>query len=298
MTVATLERTNGSQLPVSEFAPTPTGQSVSKVTKYGWKVQNAPGQFLWLNKRLLRIDHAYQRDDVSAGRIAEIRSDWCWLSCATLVVAQRPDGTYWVIDGQHRKIAADHRSDIQELPCLVFQSSEKGFEANGFLQLNTNRGPVRMIQKFKAMVGRGDKEAVAVQTAITDAGLKIGASDSPSHVGCVGALMKLFADEEGSKVLWPLILEMGPLQEKKIIDKVVVGMIYLNHVLSKDADDQLLTDLHNREKLVEAGTDKCAEAIRQAQLYYKRSGERIYAQGIVDLLNTKRRTRRIPAIVE
>jgi len=42
------------------------------------------------------------------------------------VVALRDDNKWFVVDGQHRKLAADQRSDIRELPCLVFETNEAG----------------------------------------------------------------------------------------------------------------------------------------------------------------------------
>lgn len=97
---------------------TPLG--LDKVQRYGWTMQDKQGEQRQINKNLLLVNDDYQRT-ASASKILEIASEWSWIGCGVIIVAKR-DGSYWVIDGQHRVLAAKRRSDIKEMPCLVLMS--------------------------------------------------------------------------------------------------------------------------------------------------------------------------------
>ena len=99
-----------------------------------------PGELLYLNKNILEIDHSYQRNAKNA-RVLKLARRWNWLSCGVLTVAKR-SGRYYVVDGQHRLMAALKRADIDQLPCLVFESSEMREEAVAFRDANKERRPI------------------------------------------------------------------------------------------------------------------------------------------------------------
>jgi len=106
-----------------------TAQSHDKTARYAWTIKNAPGEFLMIPKSELEVDHAYQRDRINQRRVEELARAWDWIACGCLVVALRDDNKWFVVDGQHRKLAADQRSDIRELPCLVFETAGRREEA-------------------------------------------------------------------------------------------------------------------------------------------------------------------------
>ena len=101
-----------------------------KVARYNWIIRNAPGEFLMIPKQELEVDHGYQRNAVNQRRIDALCRTWDWIACGCLVVALRDDNRWFVMDGQHRKLAADMRSDIKELPCLVFETAGRREEAD------------------------------------------------------------------------------------------------------------------------------------------------------------------------
>src|SRR4051812_44439221 len=104
-----------------ELAPSPNGRSVSKVEKFGWIIVDKRGVAMDIPKCSLHVDKSYQRDALGSSKILRIAREWSWIACGRLIVGIRPDGSYVVIDGQHRKLAADKRSDIADLPCEVFE---------------------------------------------------------------------------------------------------------------------------------------------------------------------------------
>mgnify|MGYP002682237103 CR=1 FL=1 len=102
-------------------------------TRYPWAIKNKPGDFLMVPTKELEVDHAYQRDQINERRVQELSRAWDWVACGCLVVALREDNRWFIVDGQHRKLAAELRGDIPELPCLVFETTGRREEALGFL---------------------------------------------------------------------------------------------------------------------------------------------------------------------
>lgn len=168
-----------------------TGGRMSKVQKFGWIVRDRPGKFSMIDKNDLYVDHEYQRDKVIVQKVRDIQSNWSWAGCGAILVARRPDGTFWVFDGQHRVMAARNRDDIVLLPCLVFDVESKVQEASGFLVANTQRKPVTAIAKFRAMVMTEDAIAVSVDSVLKKLGVVV--SDTPRtsrEIKCVTNCLK------------------------------------------------------------------------------------------------------------
>lgn len=132
----------------------------------------APGELL--------IDADYQRGVESGSSQALIRriaQRWNWDLCLPLVIARRGVGLF-VIDGQHRLVAAKMRGDIAQLPCVVVDYASAADEAASFVQLNQQRVALREPQVFRAAIASGDSEACAIVAAIESAGLRIAPHDN------------------------------------------------------------------------------------------------------------------------
>src|SRR5262249_9072390 len=150
--------------------------------------------FELLDKRLLNVDPSYQRDQtLSACR--DMAREWCWMACGALVVALRPDGRYYVVDGGHRWCGAMLRADITELPCLVFPANDIKDEARGFYLCNNNRKPVQSINKFRSLLKMGDPTTNEVNDLLREAGYRVTFVVSPGQkdVKCVRALTDRYA---------------------------------------------------------------------------------------------------------
>lgn len=124
----------------------------------------------------LEIDAKYQRSldsEQSQQLVRAIAQHWNWDLCQPLVVARRPDGKLYVIDGQHRLAAARLRKDIPQLPAVVVQYDCIEDEAASFVLLNQQRKPLTKLDLFKAAVASGDTMASAIVDAMDEAGLRL-----------------------------------------------------------------------------------------------------------------------------
>ncbi|MBP8233117.1 MAG: ParB N-terminal domain-containing protein [Rhizorhabdus sp.] len=137
------------------------------------------------NRKLseLNIDPSYQRsidNSTSQTLIRKIAQFWDWGLFQPLVVARRADGTFWVVDGQHRLAAARLRNDMWDLPCVITQHFSPGDEAAAFVALNVQRKPLSRMDLFRAALSAGDDTAVEIQHLIDKAGLSLATHSNPT----------------------------------------------------------------------------------------------------------------------
>ena len=125
------------------------------VDRYKWVVKDKQGELSMVNKNLLSIDPTYQRK-ASQELLSWLESGRGLVGVITI---SRRNNTLYVVDGQHRVMAAMKRSDITHLPAIIFENDAVKAEAQAFINSNVNRGSLKMIEKFNALLRAGDKHA-------------------------------------------------------------------------------------------------------------------------------------------
>ena len=262
-----------------------TQLGVDPGTHYPWTVKNSPGEFLMIPKAELEVDPAYQRNNISQRRIDELCRAWDWIACGCLVVALRDDNKWFVMDGQHRKLAADLRSDIQQLPCLVFETTSRRDEALGFLAINQGRQVVGCLDRYRAQLLAGDKPAFALEMIVRSTGHRFGHTASVRTVSCVQSLYKLVQeDRERLARLWPLLAELHP--DGPMTDAVIKGLWVVDKWLAKEG--RTVTGSPYREKLVALGGKGLNHEIRREIALIGQGGVRVNGCAIAKYLNKQR----------
>jgi hypothetical protein len=260
-----------------------TAQGLDKVARYNWTVRNAPGEFLMIHKNELEVDPAYQRNRINQRRVDALTRAWDWIACGCLVVALRDDNKWFVVDGQHRKLAADQRSDIGELPCLVFETTSRREEAVSFLAINHGRVGVGSLDRYRAQLLSGDKTAFAVEAMLASTGHRAGDKPSARTVSCVQCLYSL-ANEEQPRLarLWPLMAELHP--DSPMTDMVIKGL----WTVDKWLGERSVTEPPYREKLLVIGGKGLSHEIRREMALIGQGGSRVFACAIAKYLNKQR----------
>ncbi|KKM15550.1 hypothetical protein LCGC14_1694890, partial [marine sediment metagenome] len=200
----------------------------------------------------------------------------------------------WIMDGQHRTLAASKRADIPELPCIIFLVIGRDEEAKGFLGANTVRGPVKSLAKFKAQLMAHDPAVCDVNGIVQRHGYVIG-DRSPNNIACVSLLLVL-RSRDRELLLEVLGLCVEVYAGKSITEQCLGGCFHLERQLRKHSKGSLF-HTHNRKALVSSGPDGIKTAISKTMAYYAKGGEAVWAQAIVDLLNHRRSTRRLPHVI-
>jgi len=250
-----------------------------KATQYNWNIQDTPGELMMINKKLINIDPEYQRT-AKSDKILELASNWSWVACGAIIIGRR-DRKYWAIDGQHRVIAAMKNSKIQELPCIVFNSTSQITEANGFLRTNRNRKPITSYDAFQAMLTAQDENALFVKHQLDKEKLSlVSKMTKAGQISCVGLCLRLSQQNRNDFIITIGFTNKLCAEIMGITDRMLLGMAYIHsHVESGLKNKKLLT------RIINAGPSKTMEGIQRAASYYAAGGGKVFAQGILDTAN-------------
>jgi len=263
-------------------------KNADKISLYKWTVADKRGRYADISKTSLSVDEAYQREVKSTDlKIAKIASEWSWIACGIITVAHR-DGAYFVVDGQHRVMAAMKRSDITTLPCMIFESDGVKDEANAFLRANRNRKPMTSQQAFKAMIESGDRNAIIANELAKSIGREVAAWSSPTTVSGIGSIIKSIAvDEMAIRRIFPVIGEI--CKGNTMFVDLILGMFLIERRIAP----QSLSSPVMRKRLVSIGLDNLMDAIAKSRAYHGVGGDRVRAIGIINAYNHGLRSNRI-----
>lgn len=267
---------------------------VDKIEMYGWEMVDRPGRFAWIGKGELNVDHDYQRDNVKHHRVNRIAARWSWVRLGSLLVAERPDGSFWVFDGQHRKLAADKRSDITRLPCMVYRSTGPADESKLFVDVNQDRGPVQMIDRFKALLAQNDPTALKVEKLVGETGYRVARGTADRTVCCVGAIYAAVAqDADAAGVAWRVACEIH--DGKQVVDRVFRGLYAAERHVRKSELGSLV-DPRFASAVARLTPAAIYRSVVQTAEYWNKSGPKIEGEAVVRLLNKGRGRNPIPSL--
>ena len=128
---------------------------------------------VWLPIRKLVLDPVYQRPILKRGwkQIEAIARDFDWSRFGPVLVSTRPDGTYAVVDGQHRAHAA-LLAGFDEVPAMVAEMTREA-EAAAFGAVNSQVTAITPFQLLKAAIAAGDEVATEAFEVVRAAGCKL-----------------------------------------------------------------------------------------------------------------------------
>ena len=263
--------------------------STSKEDRYKWiKDHGAPGKMMWLDKDVLLTDHAYQREAVDNKKVDGLAATFSWPAFGVLVVAKRGE-KYFIIDGQHRYLASKKRASVQKVPCIVFESDGKAFEARTFLDANTRRKPVSYAAKHKALLTAGDSDAKKIHKLVTDHGREISTRASDRTVSCVHALYSLLTSNPDALYrVWPLVMDL--CIGRDVPEKVLSAVCYIEKNIQ---EGESLADDRWRGRLMKIGVDKILAKMNGASLAFSRGGAKVWAMALVENLNSGARGQKL-----
>lgn len=260
---------------------TTSSKGVDKIEQYKWQVKDKKGEFAYVGKDRIHIDHQhYQRDNISDAKVLQMARDWSWIACGAISVARRPDGSLWAMDGQYRLMATLRRSDIKDLPCMIFDVVDVQEEAKGFLNVNTNRRAMQYLDRFKALITAGDEDAIFVRDLIESTNRTVG-SGYKTDVRCVGALVSWARQNRDTlSRIWPILSILSP--DHPVSQTLVDGLMFLEMAMPENIS---LSDTHHRRRLIQIGETELLLAARASAHFRGRGGAKIWADGILQRYN-------------
>lgn len=146
--------------------------------------------------RLLRVDQlmvdASVQRSLDQRRVAKMAAEYDGEAVGVLTVSRRSNGSYHIVDGQHRHAAARAaEGDRAELACRVFSDLTPQDEARLFRWLNNTAKP-QAIDHFRIRVVEGDKVAMEIERMITGLGWEINLSSGTHSFAAVAAAERLY----------------------------------------------------------------------------------------------------------
>ncbi|MBB1153468.1 DUF6551 family protein [Amycolatopsis dendrobii] len=139
----------------------------------------------------LGVDPQVQRS-LDPNRVRKIADKLKRDALGTIIVSLRDDGTYHIVDGQHRAAAMKQCGLGDEMmDCKVFSGLSLSEEAELFRLYNDTR-QMRPVIKFRVRVIEGDETAVLLHSILDDYGWKVTGASGNGFFLAVNALEKIY----------------------------------------------------------------------------------------------------------
>lgn len=179
----------------------------------------------------LYVDGTYQRA-VSMGSVKNIKrivAKFDWAKFLPVIVTDNGDGTFSVVDGQHRSISAATLG-IKAVPCYVL-SCTAAEAAGAFAAINGNVTPVRPIDLWFAELAAKDADAVVLQRVLDSAGVRVTRKREGHLKGETGSInvLRRALDLYGSAILTTIlqcIVETGDGNRGMVVGSIIHGIGY------------------------------------------------------------------------
>lgn len=256
---------------------------LTKAAVYGWTIKDSPGDLVWVPKTELQVDHQYQRALIDS-KVLSICKEWSWVSCGALTVARRENGLF-VVEGQHRLAAAMKRFDIVKLPCVVFEVESIKQEAQGFLDANTKRKAVTVLDKHLAGLVAGNPRAAKLDGFFNLVGFvpvsPYGGTGQGGTIRCIAAASTVMESMPEKKFVQMLRIcyKLSVAEDTPIDSSVLRGLGYL-YANWKGEIPQKLED-----RILAKGMEQLKLASNKAAVFFGLTGERVWGEGMLTEIN-------------
>lgn len=274
--------------------PPNSSKEFTKVDRYKWNTNiGKKGAFLEIDKNELMIDEEYQRG-LYQSRVNKIARNWFWPYAKTLTVVKRGNGSFFVVDGQHRLMAARKRPDVKVMPCMVFETLEdardhisREEEADLFIGGNTGVATVSIRDKMGALLLNGDEPAVALVKDLDMLGYqfhKLVKNKRKTALDCIGTLYDAYkSDRECAReALRCAAMLTGGRRFKKMLYQALFGF-------AKNAKKQEppISAKKWQDRIVAIGEPEVVDSIHRYALAMNSHTEKAWTLGLIEKYNYK-----------
>ena len=135
------------------------------------------------------VTEQYQRI-LNMKNVAGIVKNFDPAKLGVLVVSHREDGTYAVLDGQHR-LTALRQLGYDATNCIVLEGMTIQQEADYFRRQNENKQSLRINDTFNASLWAEDAESLRIKELMDKYGFRHGKSGQPMCICAIGALQRI-----------------------------------------------------------------------------------------------------------
>lgn len=150
------------------------------------------GIMTYVDPKNVSID-GYQRA-LEADRAQKIAENFNPHLFDPILLSKRKNGRMYIIDGQHRVIAAVI-AKIDKVPARILMGLSREQEANLFVDAQLQRKPIRAFDRFNAKIIAQDPVFVGINKIVQKARFEIAphsASNSPRRLRCITLLIMIY----------------------------------------------------------------------------------------------------------
>lgn len=239
----------------------------------------------------LIVDPAIQRN-LDQRRVGKIVSEFDMEAVGVLTVSHRSNGSYHIVDGQHRAAAARLAlGDAVELACRVFTGLSAKDEARLFRRLNTTAKP-QALDLFRIRVVEGDAAAIDIDRILREAGwdssLAHGMQSAFSAVAAADRLYKLDPSAMQKSITTMTKAWGHDEADGRVFEGI--GMVFARH-----GDAIELSNLAERLSVFPGGQRGLLGRARGLAEMVSTTVGRAVAEVVVEVYNARRKTRALPA---
>lgn len=145
----------------------------------------------WLPLHDLEIDRRVQRTKPKPVMVEKLAKEWDENLAGVVYVSHRRDGSYVVLDGDHRVLAKRRLTDgAGEILCRVFEGLSTAEEGYIFVGVNPGNQP-SVIDKYRVGVFTGDEQTVRIDRIVHSRGYIVDGQGGNGHINSVKALRDL-----------------------------------------------------------------------------------------------------------
>lgn len=195
--------------------------------------------FVKLSPSDIGIDASYQRD-LDESRVDAMAENFDQSRTGVPVLSIRKDGTYVVLDGQHR-LAAMRQAGLEgiKILCEVHNGLSPAEEAELFLKLNNGRKPVGAHDKYKARMVAKEPVALEFTRIIESLGLRIGRAPGKNTICAIEAVESVHRRHRNLEVTLSVLKRWGRGDVAVFDGNLIRDMsrFLMDHSADVDADE-------------------------------------------------------------
>lgn len=265
-------------------------KGTDKIDRYGWATHGSPPELRFVPANEIRFDPSTSQredDEVSSGKIIELRKAWSWPAAGVILCARRPDGSLYAFDGQHRVLAARGRSDTSMIPCAIYDIVTAEEEALAFYMANCNRRNVSAFTKHRILRNAKDTRALNSDAILRDAGcVFVRRASKPNEASCTtvpAELLKLMCRSAVVRA-FHLARIACETDNRPIKAELVKGFGYLvQRVDGAMRSDRFESCVRN------AGSVQLMRAVANRKSSAAKSSNKLFGEAMLEVLNYRLR---------
>lgn len=238
----------------------------------------------------LIVDPDVQRD-LDQRRVSKIAEELNLEALGVVTVSHRQNGTYHIVDGQHRVAALKLAGgDDEKVLCRVFDGLMVQEEAELFRLLNNTAKPMA-VDLFRVRVVEGDEVAVDIARILTDQGWRVTFGTAQSGFTAVVALERVYRQEAAAAERSVATVTRAWGHDSAAADGRLVegvGLVYLRYGTTIETAELV-------ERLAKSGTpSRLIGKARDLRDIIGGTVPKAVAEIVVELYNARRKTKALP----